>query len=159
VLVGGYGNDQLIGGDGDDSLVGGPGADTLIGGAGSDTFFYGNRFEGSTNVNIPTTGFSTSPDQISEFVSGQDKLVFQSSAFSELGLVNQPSRLGSQSLFVLDSGTYTDATLAPNTGLIVYEAQSGRLLFDPDGPGGTAFTYLALIGNKPSLTVNDITLI
>lgn len=158
VLVGGFGNDYLIGGEGDDSLVGGPGADTLIGGAGSDTFFFNNRFEGSTSV--ATSGFSTSPDQISDFVSGQDKLVFLSSAFVELN-GGVASRIGSQQLFVLDSGTYTEATsTAPKGGgLIVYEAASGRLLYDPDGPGNNNSVYLALLNGKPSLTVNDITLI
>ncbi|TAG92419.1 MAG: calcium-binding protein [Oscillatoriales cyanobacterium] len=155
-LVGGFGNDQLIGGDGDDSLVGGPGADTLIGGNGSDTFYFTNFGEGAGG------GFpnGTSPDQIQEFVSGQDKLLFKrDDGFPGLNPSPNTNRLGTPSFLVVDQGDYTGTSTTLQTALIVYEASNGRLLYDSDGVGATPSIYLALIGNKPSLTVNDINLI
>ena len=161
-LFGDVGNDYLLGGDGNDSLGGAAGADTLIGGAGSDSFYYNNSGEGveldTTGVPV-TTGFGTNPDQIGDFVSGQDKLILQSSQFG-FGTVSVPSRLASQSFFTVDAGTYNSTTPAPaGSPLIVYEAANGRLLYDADGKGGKDAIYLALLAGKPSLTVNDITLI
>ncbi len=157
-LVGGYGNDVLIGGDGDDSLVGGPGADTLIGGNGSDTFYFTNFGEGAGGG----FGNGTNPDQIQEFVSGQDKLLFKrDGGFPGLNPSPNTNRLGTPSFLSIDTGNYADSTIAPSTAptLIVYEAGNGRLLYDPNtSVAGDAF-YLALIGNKPSITVNDINLI
>jgi len=160
VLVGGYGNDNLNGSDGDDCLVGGPGADTLIGGNGSDTFFFANFGEGAGG------GFlnGTNPDQIQEFVSGQDKLLFKrDGGFPGLNPAPNTDRLGTPSFLSLDTGNYVDSAISPSiitpTALIVYEAANGRLLFDPNTSVAGDAVYLALIGNKPSLTVNDINLI
>jgi len=159
-LLGGYGDDQLFGGDGNDSLGGGPGADTLIGGAGDDSFYYNNYFEGDTSPDPITGGLGSNPDQIGDFTPNQDKFILQSSQFN-FGVINQPSRLGSQSFFTVDAGTYDNNTTPAPAGppLIVYEAASGRLLYDADGKGGQAPIYLALLAGTPSLTVNDITLI
>ena len=159
-LFGDVGNDYLIGGDGNDSLGGAIGADTLIGGAGSDSFYYNNSGEGATvPATIGSTDVGTKPDEIGDFVSGQDKLIFQSSQFG-FGTVSVPSRLASQSFFTVDAGDYNGTTPAPaGSPLIVYEAANGRLLYDADGQGGKDPIYLALLNGTPSLTVNDITLI
>ena len=158
-LLGGYGDDQLFGGDGNDSLGGGPGADTLIGGTGDDSFYYNNFGEGDTL----TGGLGTNPDQIGDFTSGQDKLVFSNSSFLLLNNVNDPSRLASTSFLPIDSGlgSYTGTETGAQSGspLIVYEADSGRLLYDPNGKGGNDVFYLALLAGKPGLTASDITLI
>lgn len=167
-LIGAFGNDYLSGGDGDDSLFGGPGTDTLIGGAGSDTFYYDNPGEGVSlvgGVAVTAPNPNSAPDQIEQFIVGQDKLVFQSKGFIELlpGVPSQPSRLPSAALLVKDpgQGEYVDAGGLPNgaPGFLVYESDTGRLLYDRDGIGGARAVHLATIANKPSLTVNDITVI
>ncbi|WP_164484902.1 M10 family metallopeptidase C-terminal domain-containing protein [Pseudomonas orientalis] len=62
--IGGSGNDVLIGNAADNRLKGGVGADRMRGGAGSDSFVY------------DSAGDSTlyAPDQVMDFVSGQDKI-------------------------------------------------------------------------------------
>ncbi|WP_043343398.1 M10 family metallopeptidase C-terminal domain-containing protein, partial [Belnapia moabensis] len=60
------GNDTLVGGDGADTLVGGVGRDLMTGGAGADRFVFTNAVESSV----------TTPDTITDFQVGTDKLVF-----------------------------------------------------------------------------------
>ncbi|MEZ2229385.1 MAG: calcium-binding protein [Microcoleus sp.] len=165
-LVGGIGNDYLSGGDGDDSLFGGPGADALIGGAGNDTFYYQNPGEGVSFVGggaVPA-GLNSGPDQIEQFIVGQDKLVFDSRGFTELfnTVLSEPRRLPSLSLLIKDPGLgeYVDQPGPIGaSGLVVYESDTGRLLYDRDGIGGARAVHLATIVNKPSLSPNDITVI
>ncbi|WP_377477991.1 MAG: calcium-binding protein [Microcoleus anatoxicus] len=173
VLLGGFGNDYLIGGDGDDSLGGGPGADTLIGGNGNDTIYYNNSGEGvSLNGGIgPNSGFpvaspnvGTNPDQIGDFVSGQDKLVFQQTGFSALNPFPDTNRLSSGSLLVLETGAYSSrfgpAGATTNQGFLFYQAEDGRLGYDPDGIAGpNPGVTLAILNGKPGLSATDITLI
>jgi Ca2+-binding RTX toxin-like protein len=66
-LDGAAANDSLVGGAGADTLVGGTGTDTLTGGAGADRFL----FSASTESPLAT------PDLITDFVAGTDKLVFE----------------------------------------------------------------------------------
>ncbi len=165
VLLGGFGNDYLIGGDGDDSLGGGPGADTLIGGSGNDSFYYNNFGEGVTIGGTPNflpTG--SNPDQIGDFVSGQDKLVFQQTGFSALNPLPNTNRLSSGSLLVLETGAYSSsfgpAGAANNQGFLFYQVEDGRLGYDPDGIAGpNRGVTLAILNNKPGLSASDITLI
>ncbi|MEK0181304.1 MAG: calcium-binding protein [Oscillatoriales cyanobacterium] len=165
VLLGGFGNDYLIGGDGDDSLGGGPGADTLIGGSGNDSFYYNNFGEGVSIGGAPNflpTG--SNPDQIGDFVSGQDKLVFQQTGFSALNPFPDTNRLSSGSLLVLETGAYSSrfgpAGAATNQGFLFYQAEDGRLGYDPDGTAGpNPGVTLAILNNKPGLSATDITLI
>ena len=165
VLLGGFGNDYLLGGDGDDSLGGGPGADTLIGGTGNDSFYYNNFGEGVPIGGAPNflpTG--SNPDQIGDFVSGQDKLVFQQTGFSALNPFPDTNRLSSGSLLVLETGAYSSsfgpAGAATNQGFLFYQAEDGRLGYDPDGTAGAnPGVTLAILNNKPGLSASDITLI
>ncbi|MBE9186634.1 calcium-binding protein [Microcoleus sp. LEGE 07076] len=160
-MLGGFGDDMLFGGDGNDSLGGGPGADTLIGGNGNDSFYYANFGEGVTLG----TPLGTNPDQIGDFVVGQDKIVLNSSAFG-FGTVNGPSRPGSSQFLVLDNGSYNgQGGLNGQSPLLIYENRlgaddnTGRLLFDPDGSGSQAAVTLANLNGRPGLTVTDIVLI
>jgi len=173
-LLGGFGDDFLIGGNGNDSLAGGPGSDTLIGGSGDDSFYYNNFQEGGSNfidagvVGGANPGFSSSPDQIGDFVVGQDKFVFTSRAFG-FGQVGGPSQLPGQSFLVFDSGTYAggvnttnipSAQLPQTTGFLFYQAADGRLGYDPDGASGSqAPITLAILNNRPALGRSDIILI
>ena len=164
-LLGGFNEDLLIGGDGNDSLVGGPGADTLIGGAGNDSFYYDNFGEGfQINAGVAV---GSNPDQIGDFVVGQDKIILNQASFQLRQLTAGSSRVASNAFLVVDTGSYLDqgqpgAAAGP---LLVYEAQldvnnnTGRLLYDPDGSGPQKALILANLNGKPGLTVTDITLI
>jgi Ca2+-binding RTX toxin-like protein len=66
VLFGDAGSDVLLGGNGNDYLVGGSGDDTLTGGAGSDLFLF------TSDAISDSTG--ATPDSITDFVSGVDKI-------------------------------------------------------------------------------------
>ena len=164
-LLGGFGEDLLLGGDGNDSLGGGPGADTLIGGAGNDSFYYNNFGEGlQLNGNVAV---GSNPDQIGDFVVGQDKIILSQSSFNLPQQTAGSSRVASNAFLVIDNGSYLDqgnpgASPGP---LLVYEARldvndnTGRLRYDPDGSGPLAAITLANFNGKPGLTVTDITLI
>src|SRR6476469_8402520 len=154
-MLGGFGNDYLIGGDGNDSLGGGPGADTLIGGAGNDSFYYNNFGEGDSG---------SGPDQIGDFVVGQDKFILQFNSFPGLSAVQGTNRLSSRSFLVLESGAYTSqfgpAGAAASDAFLFYENGTGRLGFDPDGTAGSnPGVTLGILNNKPGITASDITLI
>lgn len=163
-VLGGFGNDYLIGGDANDSLAGGPGADTLIGGSGNDSFYYNNFGEGVTVGS--TTGLATSnqPDQIGDFVVGQDKFILQFNGFPGLSAVEGTNRLSSRSFLVLESGTYPSgfgpAGATKSDPFLFYQNADGRLGFDPDGFGGSnPGITLAILNNRPAITASDITLI
>ncbi|MEG4863454.1 MULTISPECIES: calcium-binding protein [unclassified Microcoleus] len=162
-LLGGFGDDYLIGGNGNDSLGGGPGADTLIGGFGSDSFYYDNFGEGVT-IDTNNVAVSTNPDQIGDFQPGVDKLVFNYDSFLLPPFDNSlPNRASAKAFLQLETGTYNNdlkpAEATPGQAFLVYEGTTGRLLYDPDGVGGNAGITLAVLNDKPGLTVNDITLI
>ena len=164
-ILGGFGNDFLNAGDGNDSLGGGPGADTLIGGAGNDSFYYNNFGEGVTIGSGPSfLPSGSSPDQLSEFVVGQDKFILQFNGFNGLSAVEGTNRLSSRSFLVLESGGYTSqfgpAGAAGNQAFLFYQNSDGRLGIDPDGTqGSNPGVTLAIVNNRPGLTASDITLI
>ncbi|MEG4961749.1 MULTISPECIES: calcium-binding protein [unclassified Microcoleus] len=155
-ILGGFGKDYLIGGDGNDSLGGGPGADTMIGGNGNDSFYYNNFGEGGT--------LGSEPDQIGDFVVGQDKLILQFNGFPGVSAVEGTNRLSSRSFLVLENGAYTSsfgpAGAAASDAFLFYENGTGRLGFDPDGTAGAnPGVTLAILNGRPGVTASDITLI
>ncbi|MEG4586009.1 calcium-binding protein [Microcoleus sp. MOSTC5] len=154
-MLGGFGKDYLIGGDGNDSLGGGPGADTLLGGSGNDSFYYNNFGEGDSG---------SGPDQIGDFVAGQDKFILQFNSFPGLSAVEGTNRVSSRSFLVLESGAYTSsfgpAGAAASDAFLFYENGTGRLGFDPDGTAGAnPGVTLAILNGRPGVTASDITLI
>lgn len=70
-LYGDNGNDKLDGGAGNDTLVGGRGDDVLTGGTGADVFDF-TRLSSSNGKG----GGATGNDTITDFVRGEDHLVF-----------------------------------------------------------------------------------
>ena len=127
VLFGGEGDDGLDGGDGDDFLLGGSGSDVLTGGAGADVFDFQSASEG--------------PDEITDFVSGTDKIQVSASGFGG-GLIAG----GAVSLV---SGT--DPTASDASGQFLYDTDDGRLLWDADGTGSGDAVLVATLSNIPSL--------
>lgn len=135
-LSGLAGNDTLVGGGGDDILNGGLGRDTLTGGAGADQFIF------------DILASSATADRIKDFVSGEDRILFDKAIFSALA---GPAGAA------LDSAdfVYGDAAQSVDQHLI-YAASSGNLYYDVDGLGGVAAMLVANLGIGTALTAADI---
>ena len=109
----------------------------------------------------------SSPDQIGDFVVGQDKIILNQASFNLRQLTAGSSRVASNAFLVIDTGSYNGLgnSQDPGAALLIYEAQldvdnnTGRLLYDPDGIGSRPAVILANFNGKPGLTVTDITLI
>jgi serralysin len=115
----------LRGGAGNDTLTGAGGDDTLTGGAGNDSFVL-------TDVRSLVT--------VTDFASGADKLHFDGTAFTQIGASGNFS--AGDPRFFAGSGAH-DAD-----DRIIFDATSGRLLYDTDGNGpASAFIVAEVTGN------------
>lgn len=117
-------DDTLTGTSGANFLLGGLGADILTGGASADLFFFKDFAEGG--------------DQITDFVSGSDKLAV---GFTT-GSVN------------LDFGS--DPTAGSSDAWFLYDTDDGKLYFDADGDGAGAKVLFITLDGAPPLAATDI---
>lgn len=133
-LSGGDDNDRLLGGDGRDQLSGGAGQDRLTGNGGADSFIFAESLR------------SGNADRITDFSSnGGDRILLDSDIFSGLGSGQ------------LDGADFRNGTSASGTGAqIVYDRETGRLWFDPDGEGGAGGRLIAVLDNHARLDADDI---
>jgi Ca2+-binding RTX toxin-like protein len=128
----------IIGNLGRNRLDGMGGSDTMTGGGGADEFAFSTAL-GSANI-----------DRITDFQTGIDKILLSSSIFTGL----MPGQLAPQSFFGSLSG------LAADSGdRILYETDTGRLLFDVDGTGAAQPVQFAQIQSGLSLTANDFAIV
>lgn len=132
ILVGNSGKNSLSGGDGDDTLVGGTGQDNLTGGAGRDSF----KFALSTESAVKT------PDTITDFISGTDKV--------DLSGIDANSSLASDQAFTF-IGSAAFSKVAGQLRFV-----SGVLTGDTNGDGVADF-QINLTG-LTALLVSDIVL-
>jgi Ca2+-binding RTX toxin-like protein len=131
-LEGAAGMDQLFGDAGDDTLEGGAGADRLHGGGGSDTFAFAAAL-GIENVDV-VLDFQTGVDRIA-----LDQLVFEGLS---LGSLNANSfRIGTAAVDGDDR--------------LIYNPDTGALLFDRDGVGGEDAVQFATFQPGTSLQASD----
>ena len=115
-------------------IVGGLNRDVLTGGDGADTFVFGAPSPASV-------------DQITDFISGVDFLQFTA---SDLGFAAGP----------LDPANLVFGTKAVDAHAeFVFDAATGRLLWDSDGIGGRRLALVATFDGGASLTAADIILI
>jgi Ca2+-binding RTX toxin-like protein len=115
-LSGLAGNDQLDGREGHDTLAGGAGNDTLTGGSGNDRFMF-------------DAGALQSTDTVTDFVSGQDRIVL------------------SKAVFTAFAATAVGTLVDPDTNAFVdYNPATGALSYDADGAGAGAAVTIALLG-------------
>lgn len=153
-LRGGSGNDNLTGSSGTNRMEGGGGADTLNGGSGNDWLSGGTGTDLLTGgLGIDTFVFHAwqtgdAPDQISDFVSGTDRIELMASAFD------------------LTSGTLSSAFIASSSGVatsalhrLVYNSGTGVLSYDADGSGQGDAVAFAILQGAPSLAVRDFLLV
>jgi subtilisin-like proprotein convertase family protein len=125
VLYGGRGDDTLSGGVGDDQLHGGPGHDTLYGGAGRDQFWIDRPGEGA--------------DVLADFTAGDDQIVLDHTMFG----------VGTGALAAAGVAFAAGATKSVGPA-IVYDPQSGEILWDADGAGGAAAVVIAHLEIDPA---------
>lgn len=132
-LDGGAGNDILLGGAGNDALSGGAGRDVLTGGAGADSFFF-------------TAPLAGSQDQITDFISGTDRITLDEEAFAGF------SRYGQIRVSEFARGI----AAADEGDRVIYHRASGRLWYDEDGTGAQAQVLLAELGAGTVLVAGDV---
>lgn len=126
------GNRTLIGGAGDDVLVSFYGQNRLTGGSGRDTFLIRYDYD------------RTQDAEISDFVSGSDRVVVANSFLSGLLL----------------SGGFVQGTAARDADdLAIYDKASGRLWADTDGNGPGSQVLVATLKPGTTLAYSDIQLI
>ena len=149
-LDGGAGNDRLLGDIGDDSIAGGPGCDRIRGGAGDDVVMGGaGRDWLSGGTGHDAFVFDTAPgpenvDRILDFRSVDDVFRLDSSVFDGL------------EAGALDAESFVIGTAAVDgNDRIVYDRNSGALLFDADGYGGAAVIRFAIVTGGISVAAED----
>lgn len=129
-LTGNKQNNIIIAGAGHDDLEGGAGNDTLTGGAGGDHFIFNTKL-GSTNI-----------DTITDFESGEDKLVINKKIAKKL------------SKFTEDNFVYGDKAVDSNDYLI-FNSENNTLYYDADG-SGTKSDAVAIVVVGTKIEFNDI---
>jgi serralysin len=149
-LEGGAGNDHLLGDIGNDSIAGGTGSDHLRGGAGDDVVTGGaGRDWLSGGTGHDAFVFDTAPgpesvDRILDFGSVDDVLRLDSSVFAGLAAG------------ALDAESFVIGTAAADgNDRIVYDKDSGALLFDADGYAGVAAIRFATVTGGVSVAAED----
>jgi Ca2+-binding RTX toxin-like protein len=121
----------IDGGAGQDLLGGGLGSDVLTGGADADGFYFQSASSGS--------------DEITDFLSGIEKLYVSESGFGG-GLV-------AGGTISLVSGA--DPTASEESGQFLYDTDDGSLFWDADGIGSGEAVLVATFTNLPSLEASD----
>ncbi|MGO4526491.1 calcium-binding protein [Microvirga sp. 2MCAF35] len=132
-LYGGTGRDTLVGGAGSDYLNGGADSDQLTGGTGKDYFVFDIRPSGN-NV-----------DRIVDFRPVDDTIMLDNQVFTRVGRDGW-----------LSGGAFTTGSGARDSSdRIIYNKQTGALLYDADGIGGVAAVKFAQLKSGLTLTKAD----
>lgn len=133
------GNDKIYGNGGNDVINGGLNNDTLRGGKGDDTFVFSTAL-GAANI-----------DGIADFtnaVGNNDRIHLDNAIFTQLG---GNGALNADFFAANAGGTAVDAN-----DYIIYETDTGRLLYDADGSGAGAAIQFATLVSTPTLTIGDL---
>ncbi len=136
-LAGGGGNDVLSGGTGNDVLSGGLGNDTLTGGMGVDRFVFNSRAEGI--------------DEITDFISGTDRLVIDSSGFDNVLPV------GALSLDRLVTGA--DASANASYAQFIFNSRDGSLWLDRNGTVTGGLVHIVDLGLGKTIAASDFEIV
>ncbi|MFI0845711.1 calcium-binding protein [Mesorhizobium sp. IMUNJ 23232] len=116
----------IDGGAGDDIIKGYAGNDTLIGGAGSDAFIFNTALDDAGNV-----------DTIADFDFTDDTIQLDDAIFTLVGPAG-----------TLQFGTFranTSGAAQLTTDRIIYESDTGKLVYDADGTGSGAAVHFATL--------------
>jgi Ca2+-binding RTX toxin-like protein len=138
-LFGDAGSDKLYGLIGDDDLYGGTGRDLVSGGSGSDYLSGGldiDTLTGSTGRDyfvFDSTASVYNVDTITDFNPADDTIMFDNAIFTRVG----PNGWLSSAAFRVGRAA------ADSTDRIIYNKETGALLYDKDGYGGYAAIKVA----------------
>ncbi|MBQ0823135.1 hypothetical protein KBI52_23375 [Microvirga sp. HBU67558] len=132
-LYGGAGRDIVSGGAGSDYLSGGLDNDTLTGGSGKDYFVFDKR---PTRSNV---------DKITDFRPSDDTIMLDGHVFTRAG------RDG----WLLAAAFNTGSAARDVSDRIIYNKQTGALLYDADGVGGGVAVKFAQLNAGLSLSKAD----
>lgn len=133
ILAGGAGNDSLKGMGGNDRLYGGIGRDTLWGGPGQDLFVFDTKPNKKSNI-----------DRIVDFNVKDDAIWLDNAVFKALGKKGSPTAPAK-----LKKAFFTVGTKAQDANdHLVYNKNTGALLYDDDGAGGHAAVQIATLPRK-----------
>ncbi|MDE5090439.1 MAG: DUF4347 domain-containing protein [Trichodesmium sp. St18_bin3_1_1] len=171
ILKGGYENDTLKGNSGNDTLIGWQGFDILLGGSGEDNLKGGigrDRLNGGKDDDMLSGGASKDKfifaanktfseadlgvDEITDFVSGPDKIILDVTVFTAIETTPGES-LDDGEFAVVDNET--DVFTADAT--IVYNSANSTLYYNPNGVenGLGDGDRFALLSNEASLSADD----
>lgn len=128
-------DNTLVGGDGNDLIKGYAGNDTLTGGAGSDTFIFNSTLDAVNNV-----------DLITDFSVADDTIQLDDAFFSEVG------PMGTLAFSTFRYNTSGNAEAAEDR--IIYESDTGKLVYDADGNGSGAGIHFATLA--PNLLLSGL---
>jgi Ca2+-binding RTX toxin-like protein len=133
VIDAGAGTFEFINGaGGNDLLIGGAGHDEIMGGAGNDVF----RF----------TSPSDAGDFFYDFTPGQDKIQLNATAFGIGTAANQ---------FITGVSFIEGPDVTSAVPTVLYNKDSGYLLYDADGTGAAGPSVLAILNGTPTLHASD----
>ena len=140
VLKGDLKANEFSGGDGNDLLNGGLGIDVLTGGSGIDKFVFDTKLNSVTNQ-----------DEITDFVSGTDKIVLSKSIFGSLktGVISDN--------LVVDSTADLSSHVFDKNDYLRFDTTDSKLYYDADG-GGIKYQAVAIVEltGVSSLQASDI---
>jgi Ca2+-binding RTX toxin-like protein len=151
IIRGDAGTDTLYGLGGDDDLYGGAGRDVLTGGSGSDYLSGGadsDRLTGNSGKDyfvFDTRPSSRNVDRIVDFRPADDTIMLDNQIFTRIGRDGW-----------LTSGAFaTGSSARDSSDRIIYQKQTGALLYDADGVGGVAAVKFAQLNAGLTLTKAD----
>jgi Ca2+-binding RTX toxin-like protein len=120
-------------------LQGGAGNDLLTGGFGEDEFVFNTALNATTNV-----------DQISDFVSADDRITLSKAIFAALG----PTGIDlDPSAFRSGAGAVAGADADDR---IIYNTSTGDLFYDANGSAAGGVTKFATLIGAPAVFAHDI---
>ena len=157
------GKDKLYGYGGDDTLIGGAGKDFLVGGDGAETFVFDSPFKKGHF------------DQIGDFKSGQDKILFDLDALktfkvkasksdlldlSKKGKPDKKSSVGLDKVFKegrLEKKFFTVGTTSKDgNDYVVYSRKNGIVSLDVDGSGNAKPIEILKLKPGTALSFSDL---
>ena len=134
--VGGTKGDTIIGNDYANALYGNLGKDTLTGNGGEDFFVFDTK-PGAANA-----------DTITDFITGEDHLVFNNKIFTKIGA---DGALAEAAFAANDTGSAGD-----RSDRIVYNTATGELFYDLDGSKAGKAKLVAVIDAGLDLGADDV---
>lgn len=168
ILYGGLGNDTLYGGDtpfgdlpGSDRLYGGDGDDYLYTGDRSGNYFYGRYTDyltGGTGNDSFFVKANVGQVIITDFTTGQDKIVLRKSKFTQI-TSSVGGSIGANFAIVADDNA---ALISTASAAILYSTSTGNIFYNTDGAiaglGSSGGSFVVLSGN-PALTASDFSIV